>query len=151
MKNKKLEKLYREHRPEAIKRRLAKTARTQNISDAVLGGIDGCITTFAVVSGAIGAGLPASIALVLGFANLFADGFSMAISNYESIKAGREFAEDIRRTEEEHIDQIPAGEREEIRQIFQNKGFFGKTLEKIVDTISHDRRLWVETMLLEEH
>ena len=151
MKKNNLEKLYKEHRPEAIKQRLTKTAKSQNISDAVLGGIDGCITTFAVVSGAVGAGLSASIALVLGFANLFADGFSMAISNYESIKAKWEFAEDIRRTEEEHIDQIPAGEREEIRQIFQNKGFEGGVLEKIVETISQDRRLWVETMLTEEH
>ena len=64
------ETLYKEHRPEAIKQRLTKTAKSQNISDAVLGGIDGCITTFAVVSGAVGAGLSASIALVLGFANL---------------------------------------------------------------------------------
>jgi site-specific recombinase XerD len=44
-----LEKLYQEHRPEAIKRRLTKTTKSQNVSDAVLGGIDGCITTFAVV------------------------------------------------------------------------------------------------------
>ena len=151
MKKSNPETLYKEHRPAAIKRRLTKTPKSQNISDAVLGGIDGCITTFAVVSGAVGAGLSAPIALVLGFANLFADGFSMAISNYESIKAQREFVENIRRTEEEHIDQIPAGEREEIRQIFQSKGFEGGVLEKIVETISHDRRLWVETMLTEEH
>lgn len=151
MKKSDAEQLYKEHRPEAIKRRLAKTAKSQNISDAVLGGIDGCITTFAVVAAAVGAGLPAPIALVLGFANLFADGFSMAVSNYESTKSQREFSEHIRRTEEEHIDRIPAGEREEIRQIFQNKGFEGETLAKIVETISQDRRLWVETMLTEEH
>ncbi|CAG0950657.1 hypothetical protein MTYP_00172 [Methylophilaceae bacterium] len=151
MKKHHLEKLHEEHRPEAIQQRLAKTAQSQSISDTILGGIDGCITTFAVVSGSVGAGLPASIALVLGFANLFADGFSMAISNYEAIKARREFAEEIRRTEEQHIDQIPAGEREEIRQIFQNKGFNGEILEKIVETITQDRRLWVETMLTEEH
>jgi len=146
-----LEKLFEEHHPDAIRLRLAKSAKSQNISAAVLGAIDGCVTTFAVVSGAVGAGLSASIALVLGFANLFADGFSMAVSNYESIKADREFAEGIRRTEEEHIDHVPEGEREEIRQIFQNKGFAGDVLDKIVETICSDRRLWVETMLVEEH
>lgn len=151
MKNNNLEILYKEHRPEAVKQRLTKTAKSQNISDAVLGGIDGCITTFAVVSGAIGADLSASIAVVLGFANLFADGFSMAISNYESIKVEQEFAEDIRRREEAHIDQIPAGEREEIRQIFHKKGFEGEVLENIVNTISQDRSLWIDTMLTEEH
>ena len=143
--------LRRDHRPEAIQRRLSQTAGSQNISDAVLGGIDGCITTFAVVSGAVGAGFSSSVALVLGFANLVADGFSMAVSNYESIKAQREFLEEVRRTEEDHIDRIPEGERDEIRAIFRRKGFEGDTLEEIVRTISQDRRLWVETMLTEEH
>ena len=53
----------------------------------VYGGIDGSITTFAVVAGVIGASLSSSIVLILGFANLFADGFSMATSDYFSIKS----------------------------------------------------------------
>lgn len=143
--------LYREHYPRAIEKRLNLPAKSQNISDAVLGGIDGCVTTFAVVSSTIGAGLPSYVALIMGFANLFADGFSMAVSSYESIKAEMEFVEEIRQTEEEHIDKVPDGEREEIRQIFQKKGFEGETLEIIIDTICQDRTLWVETMLTEEH
>lgn len=145
------EELLREHRPDAIQERLKQSAPSQHISDAVLGGIDGCVTTFAIVSGAVGAGFSPSVALVLGCANLIADGFSMAISNYESIKARREFKEGIARTEEEHIERIPEGEREEIRQIFERKGFREGILEEIVDTISQDRRLWLETMLTEEH
>lgn len=145
------EELLREHHPEAIRKRLKGSGKTNLISDAVLGGIDGCVTTFAVVSGAVGAGFSSQVALVLGFANLLADGFSMAISNYESIKAKQEFTESIRESEQEHIDKIPAGEREEIRQIFQNKGFSGDVLEKIVETISSDRHLWIDTMLMEEH
>ena len=151
MKDDKQTELLREHHPDAIRRRLKHPAKSQNISDAVLGGIDGCVTTFAVVSSVVGAGLPASIALILGFANLIADGFSMAVSNYESVKADSEYTHGIRQTEEEHIDKVPEGEREEIRQIFQAKGFSGATLEKIIDTITQDRQLWVETMLTEEH
>ena len=143
--------LAKEHRPEAIRERLRSPAKQNVISDAVLGGIDGCVTTFAVVSGVIGAGLSPSVALVLGFANLLADGFSMAVSNYESIKAAGEFIQSVRASEQEHIDKIPAGEREEIRQIFQQKGFSGDVLEAIVNTISADRRLWIDTMLTEEH
>jgi VIT1/CCC1 family predicted Fe2+/Mn2+ transporter len=143
--------LSREHHPEAIKQRLKQKTKPQNISAAVLGGIDGCVTTFAVVSGAVGAGFSATVALVLGFANLFADGFSMAVSSYESITAQQDFVEDIRRIEEEHIDNIPSGEIEEIRQIFEQKGFEGETLEEIINTISQDRRLWVDTMMTEEH
>lgn len=57
------------------------------LPEFVYGGIDGSVTTFAVVAGAIGASLSSSIILILGFANLFADGFSMAISNYLSVKS----------------------------------------------------------------
>ena len=151
MENNKHKELIREHHPDAIRDRLNRLAKPNIFSDAVLGGIDGCVTTFAVVSGTVGAGFSSTVALVLGLANLLADGFSMAISNYESIKAQQEFAESIRRTEQEHIDKVPGGEREEIRQIFQKKGFSGNVLEKIVHTISDDRHLWIETMLTEEH
>lgn len=144
-------KLAMEHSPEAIKERLKKPAKENVLGDAVLGGIDGCVTTFAVVSGVVGAGFPSSVALVLGFANLIADGFSMAVSNYESIKTSGEYIQRIRDTEEEHIDNVPDGEREELRQIFGNKGFTGEVLESIVNTISSDRHLWIETMLTEEH
>ena len=151
MKKFKHEELIREHYPNVIKERLSRSTRPSIISDAVLGGIDGCVTTFAVVSGAVGAGFSSSVALILGLANLIADGFSMAISNYESIKAQQEFAESVRLTEQEHIDKIPEGEREEIRQIFQNKGFAGEVLDTIINTICNDRRLWIDTMLTEEH
>ncbi len=145
------ESLVNEHKAEAIDARLSKSAKPSLFSDAVLGGIDGCVTTFAIVSGTVGAGFSASVALVLGVANLLADGFSMAISNYEAIKAQQEFTESVRRSEEYHIDNIPAGEREEVKQIFQRKGFSGEVLDKIVDTITSDRGLWIDTMLMEEH
>ncbi len=143
--------LIQEHQPEAIRNRFKNLTEQNTISDAVLGGIDGCVTTFAVVSGTVGAGFSPSVALVLGLANLVADGFSMAISNYESIKAKHEYIKSIEIIEQEHIDTVPDGEREEIRQIFQEKGFSGETLEKIVNTISSDKRLWINTMLTEEY
>ncbi len=145
------ETLIREHRPDAVAERLQNSRSPQSVSDAVLGGIDGCITTFAIVTGSVGAGFAPQVALVLGFANLLADGLSMAVSNYESIKAHAEFVDATRRDEEHHIDQVPEGEREEIRQIFAQKGFAGEALEHIVDTITSDRRLWVDTMITEEH
>lgn len=143
--------LTREHQPEVIRQRLLMGSKQQNISDAILGGIDGCITTFAVVSGSVGAGFPSSVAVILGFANLFADGFSMAISNYESSKAKEEYFDSIKKMEERHIEEVPEGEREEIRQIFKSKGFDGELLEKVVDTITADKKTWLEIMLVEEH
>ena len=57
------------------------------LPEFVYGGIDGSVTTFAVVAGVIGASLSSAVILILGFANLMGDGFSMAASNYLSTKS----------------------------------------------------------------
>lgn len=145
------EQLAAEHKSDAIRDRIESVNNSQDVSDAVLGGIDGCVTTFAVVSGAVGAGLPGSVAIVLGFANLFADGFSMAVSNYEALSSQKEFAAAVRRDEEDHIDRIPEGERAEVRHIYERKGFSGELLDQVVETITSNRKIWIETMLREEH
>lgn len=140
-----------EHRPESIRSRLEERRRHSYLGDAVLGGIDGTVTTFAVVAGAIGAGFGAMVVIVLGFANLLADGFSMAVSNYLGTKSQLQRVAQTRRWEEQHIREIPAGEREEITQIFARKGFEGEVLDRIVETITSDQGLWLDTMLTEEH
>ena len=144
------EKLKAEHQPHIIRSRLAIKARHGYLGDAVFGAIDGSVTTFAVVAGAMGGGLEHSVVVILGFANLIADGFSMAVGNYLSTKTDGERLEQARENELRHIAHFPEGEREEIRQIFARKGFSGETLEKVVEVISSDHRLWVDTMLHEE-
>ncbi|MEX2017479.1 MAG: VIT1/CCC1 transporter family protein [Candidatus Pacearchaeota archaeon] len=69
------------------------------LPEFVYGGIDGSVTTFAVVAGVIGASLSSSIILILGFANLFADGFSMAISNYLSTKSRNELSKNPKKNQ----------------------------------------------------
>lgn len=143
--------LEREHRPDAIRRRFASPVQQSYLADAVLGAIDGCVTTLAIVAGAVGAQFSPAVAIILGVANLVADGFSMAVSNYQSSRTREQLIVRTREAELEHIRRIPRGEMEEIRQIFAHKGFTGDTLERIVETITADPDLWVETMLVEEH
>jgi len=120
------------------------------LSDAVYGSLDGIVTTFAIVSGVVGADLSLSIILILGFANLLADGFSMAAGSYLSIKSDQDYHQREYNREKWEIENVPKGEIEEIRQIYSNKGFKGRDLEKAVKIITADKERWIETMMIEE-
>ena len=145
-----LSRLHEQHTPQAVAERLSAATQHSYVGDFVLGAVDGTVTTFAVVAGVAGAELSGTVAIILGMANLLADGFSMAAGNYLSTKSELEVVDRVRRMEEEHIDEHPAGEREEIRQIFATKGFEGELLDRIVDVITADRKQWVDTMVTEE-
>ena len=121
------------------------------LRDFIYGAIDGAVTTFAVVSGVAGAQLSSRIVIILGLANLIGDGFSMAAGNYLGVRADSQQRDRLREEEELHIEEWPAGEREEIRQIFARKGFGEEDLDRVVEVITSDRKRWVDTMLAEEH
>jgi VIT1/CCC1 family predicted Fe2+/Mn2+ transporter len=140
-----------EHTAEAIRERLSAGPHQNYLRDWIYGGIDGSVTTFAVVSGVVGARLSPWIILVMGFANLLADGFSMAASNFLGTRAEHDDLERLEVIEYRHVDLDPEGEREEVRQIFQRKGFSGNDLTRLVELITADRGRWVRTMLTEEY
>ena len=139
------------HTPEAIRRRLDDGPDHSYIRDVIYGAVDGAVTTFAIAAGAVGADLSAAVVVVLGLANLFADGLSMAAGNYLGTRADRELVVELRRLESEQIDLVPEGEREEIRQLYAAKGFEGADLERVVEVITADRDRWLDTMIQEEH
>jgi len=121
-----------------------------HFDDFIYGSIDGAVTTFAIVAGVVGADLSPIIILILGFANLFADGFAMASANYQASKAKNEFVEMKRKQEEWEIDNLKEQEKEEIREIYREKGFKDELLEEVVRTITSRRKVWIDTMMKEE-
>ncbi len=143
--------LEHEHTSEAIRLRLAADNHPNYLRDWVYGGIDGAITTFAVVAGVVGAGLPAKVILILGVANLLADGLSMAASNYSGTKTEVDELARYREIEERHVDIDPDGERAEVRQILELKGLSGAALDQAVTAITSDRETWINTMLVDEY
>jgi len=143
--------LEHSHDPEHIAERLALGPAPSYLRDWIYGGIDGAITTFAIVSGVVGADMPGRAVLILGIVNILADGFSMAAANFSSTRTEIEEYEHMRRMEERHVELHPEGEREEVRQIFEAKGFRGRDLDQAVNVITSERERWVLTMMTEEH
>ena len=139
------------HTVEEISERLSKPVKNTNLKDCVYGGIDGAVTTFAIVAGVHGAGFSPNIIIALGIANVLADGFSMAASNYSATKAEFEDIERLRAVERRHIRDEPDGEREEIRQILRAKGLSGTTLENAVSDVSNNEDTWIDMMLVDEY
>ena len=120
------------------------------LGEFVYGGIDGSVTTFAVVAGAVGAGLDSAVIIILGFANLLADGFAMSVGAYLSTKSEQDNYEKHRKIEYWEVDHLPEVETEEIREIYRAKGFEGELLEQVVSVITADKDRWVDVMMKEE-
>lgn len=143
--------LEHEHTSKAIRERLQEGHRPNYLRDWIYGGIDGAVTTFAVTAGVAGASLSPTIVLILGLANLIADGFSMAAANYSGTKTEYDDMLRLAEVEKKHIALVPEGEREEIRQILANKGLTGSALEEAVAAITSNEKVWIDTMLTEEY
>ena len=120
------------------------------LGEFVYGGIDGCVTTFAVVAGSVGAGLDSAIIIILGFANLLADGFAMSVGAYLSNKTRKDNFNKHKQIEYWEIDNLPELEKEEIRVIYKEQGFEGELLEEVVKVITSDKDRWVNVMMKEE-
>ena len=142
--------LAKEHALHRIRARLARPSGESSLGDFILGGVDGVVTTFAVVAGSAGGQLASSTVIILGLANLIADGFSMAVSNYLGTRSRQQEVARSRADEAWQIEEFPEGERQEIREIFARKGFDAATLDEIVEVITSDREVWIDTMMAEE-
>lgn len=139
------------HDAQEIRRRIGAPAGRGYLRDVIYGAIDGAVTTFAIVAGVVGAELSTRVIIALGFANVLADGFSMAAGNYSGTKAELDDARRLRAVEERHIRLAPEGERSELRAILADKGLEGPVLEAAVDTIAANKTKWIDMMLVEEY
>lgn len=140
-----------EHTREAIHKRLAAGPPYSYLRDWVYGGIDGTVTTFALVAGVVGAHLSPRVILILGGANLMADGFAMAAGNYLATRSEQDEFHHAEAVERRHIQAVPEGEREEVREILRGLGIVDDLLDRVVAVITADRDRWVRMMVREEY
>lgn len=120
------------------------------IEPAVYGATDGIITTFAVVAGVAGASLDPKIVLILGLANLFADGFSMAVGDYLSTKSRKDYEKSEWEREMWEVEHLPEAEELEMREIYKRKGLSDGDVNKLIEILKSNKEFWVEMMMKDE-
>lgn len=125
--------------------------RENSLSDFILGAQDGLVNVLGVILGIAAATNDARIVLVAGLATTFAESISMGAVAYTTTLADADHYQSELEREYRHIQEAPNLEKNEIREIYQSKGFEGELLEKIVDTVTANKDVWVAVMMAEEH
>ncbi len=124
--------------------------KTSNLKDIILGGQDGLVNVLGVILGVAAATFDTRIVIIAGLAATFAESISMAAVAYTSTKAAKSFYLSQLKKEQQEIEEVPKLEKKEIYEIYYKKGFRGKLLNQIVKKITDNKKIWLETMMVEE-
>lgn len=119
------------------------------IGSMVYGGLDGIVTTFAVVSGVAGADLGARVILILGIGNLVADGFSMGTGDYLSTKSEREYYDREVKRQLWEIENRPDLQRAELHALYIENGYSEEDAARMIDVQTREKSRWVHAMMVE--
>jgi len=123
---------------------------TNSLRDLILGGQDGLVNMLGIVLGVVAANGTTNVLIAAGLAAAITESISMGAVAYTSFGSDRDFYLATRRREIEEIQTEPEVEREEVRRIYATKGFEGRLLDEVVETITSNRDAWVDTMMDEE-
>src|SRR2546428_979460 len=121
-----------------------------SLRDVILGGQDGLVNMLGIALGVVAAGGSTHVLVVTGIAAAITESISMGAVAYTSFGSDRDFYLAEKRREQNEISSRPEEEREEVREIYEAKGFRGQLLDDVVDTITSNRETWVNTMMNEE-
>lgn len=123
--------------------------------EVIYGGIDGIVTTFAVVAGFAGAALSSDstmqlsflIVLLFGLANLFADAASMGLGNFLSVRSEKDLYMVTRNKERDRLQGDINSEKAQTIVILQEKGFSLEDATVLADTYMHNEEYWLDFMM----
>jgi vacuolar iron transporter family protein len=116
----------------------------------IFGGLDGILTSFAIVAGAAGGNLSAGVVLILGFSNIFADALAMGVGEFLSSKAENEWILSERRREEWELENYPEGEIKEMVELYMMKGMNREDAETVITTMAKYKDFFVNVMMTQE-
>ncbi len=124
------------------------------IRSIILGLNDGLISTFTLLVGVAAATLAStgnnSIVILTGFAAMVSGAISMGLGEYISSKSEYNYIKNELKKERAEIELFPEEEKEEVREIFENMGLEGETLNACVDTITSNKKVWLDFLIKSE-
>ena len=123
---------------------------TSAIRDFVFGFGDGINTSLGIVAGVGGADISSNIIILAAIVAMFTGAKAMAVQNYLAVKSQRQILHSEIEREKWEMENVPDKERQEIEDIYKAKGFSGTELDMIVNKITSDKKVWLDTMLTEE-
>jgi len=145
--------VQKSHTREAIRQSIHHKERhlgSFNLPEIILGGQDGLVNVLGVILGVAAATSSVQIVIVAGLAATFAESISMAAVAYTSKLAEADYYKSEYEREKWEVENIPQGEKEEIRAFYENYGFRGKILDEIVEKITSDKKVWLKIMMQQE-
>jgi vacuolar iron transporter family protein len=122
----------------------------RSLRDIILGGQDGLVNVLGLVLGVAAATAQLRIIMAAALAATFSESIAMGGVAYTSALAERDYYLAQLERERREVEDVPDIEREEVRQIFRNKGLHGDVLERVVEEITSDKRIWVDVMMRDE-
>ncbi|WOV92423.1 MAG: VIT1/CCC1 transporter family protein [Candidatus Nitrosoabyssus spongiisocia] len=125
-------------------------SESSSIRDFVFGFGDGINTSLGIAAGVGGANVSSDIVVLACLVGMFTGAKAMAVQNYLAVKSQRELLQSEIKREMWEIENKPDIERKEIVDIYKAKGFSGNDLDMIVNKITSDKKVWLDTMLAEE-
>src|SRR6202165_3413076 len=125
------------HEPDADKGGIGRALR-----DIILGGQDGLVNVLGLVLGVAAATAQLRIILAAALAATFSESIAMGGVMYTSVRAEGGHYPSILAKEEKEVEEVPDVEIEEVRQIFRDKGLHGEVLERVVNEIKSDKKVW---------
>lgn len=120
------------------------------VKSLVFGGLDGIITTFAVVAAVAGGGLSSKVVLLMGFANLVADGISMGFGDFVSSQAENDYTRAERKREKWEMDNYPQGEKREMEELYVARGMTPQDAKDCIEIMARYPAFFVDVMMVEE-
>ena len=123
---------------------------SSSIRDFVFGFGDGINTSLGIVAGVGGADVSSNIIILAAIVAMFTGAKAMAVQNYLAVKSQRQILHSEIEREKWEMENVPGAERREIEDVYKAKGFTGTELENIVNKITSDKKIWLDTMLTEE-